>query len=520
MSLDAALNLQPGHLECLCGRARGALRLGRYETLANAAERILALAPDHADALHYLAAARLELGAPQLALDCLERALALAPESPDLLQDKALALSRLFRRDEALVCLERSVQLRPPAEQDLHRLGLLVELGRDEDVVAHAGRLLERYPARQELLVTLGWAKFWLGQAPAGLAMLEHAVAIAEPDDGGVRLHAAQAHLLVGDFERGWERNEARFLGQRPAVMPRHVARRWNGVEPLQGKTLVVLGEQGFGDTIQFCRYVPMLVSRGARVLLEAPLPLHPLLAALGPGVTLLAPGEATHADLQCPIMSLAQSFETRLDTIPATVPYLSVPDERRRLWVERLGASTRLRVGLACTGNARHNADRRRSIPFAELQDLLALDCEFHLLQTDLREQDAAHLMESRVINHRARITDLADTAALIGCMDLVICVDTAIAHLAGALAMPFWLLLAKPSDWRWLLHRQDNPWYPTARLFRMQQRGNWGPVLETVRGELALQIAHQEIAHRDAGPRTINSNTPGTATPATGHP
>jgi tetratricopeptide (TPR) repeat protein len=515
LALDLALGLRPGHLECLGGRARCALHLGRYEVLADAADRILNLAPDRTDALHWRAAAHLEMGAPQRALQCLEQALLRVPDSPDLLQDKALALSRLFRRDEALVCLERSVQLRPPVEQDLHRLALLVELGRDADVVVHAGRLLERFPARQELLITLGWAQFWLGNTRAGVATLEQAVDFADPNDGSVRLHAAHAHLLLGDLARGWERNEARFLGGRPAVAPRQVAPRWQGSEPLRDRTIAVLAEQGLGDALQFCRYVPLLTALGARVLLEAPVALHGVLASLGPGVTLLAPGAATRADRQCPLMSLPQAFDTRIDTIPSAVPYLSVPADRSRIWSERLGAATRLRVGLACTGNARHNADRRRSLPYAELRDLLALDCEFHLLQLELRAQDAAQLADTGVVDHRAHIRDLADTAALIGCMDLVICVDTAIAHLAGALGRPLWLLLAKPSDWRWLLGRDDSPWYPSARLFRMQERGNWAPVVDAVRTELALRSARHAAAVR-AGTRA----EPALAAAAGGHP
>jgi hypothetical protein len=326
-----------------------------------------------------------------------------------------------------------------------------------------------------------------LGQAQTGLDTLERAVARADSDDGSVRMHAAHAHLLLGSFARGWELNESRFLGAKPAVAMRQIAPRWRGDETLRGKKIAILAEQGLGDAIHFCRYVPLLTALGADVILEAPAAIRELMQSIDPYVTVVAAGSAARADYQCPLMSLAQSFGTQVSTIPSTVPYLKTPPERSRAWRQRLGTSTRLRVGLACTGNSRHNADRRRSLPYANLGEVMALDCEFHLLQNDLRAQDVPHIERAAVFDHRQEIADLADTAALIDCMDLVICVDTAIAHLTGALGKPLWLLLAKPSDWRWLLHRADSPWYPTARLFRMRERGNWRTVVDAVRAELA---------------------------------
>jgi hypothetical protein len=265
------------------------------------------------------------------------------------------------------------------------------------------------------------------------------------------------------------------------------LAPEWRGASPLVGQRILVYAEQGIGDSLQFCRYVPMLAAAGARVTLEAPAALHELLGSLQTPLTLAAPGETGSADLQCPILSLPYAFSTRADTIPAPIPYLRAPAGRVAEWRHRLGATKRLRVGLTCSGNARHTADRRRSLPLSLIAPWLELDCQFHLLQSELRTADEAFLLESGIQDHRTDVIDLSQTAALTCCMDLVISVDTSVAHLAGALGCPVWLLLSKPSEWRWLLGRDDSPWYPTARLFRMSERGRWTDVIGAVQVALA---------------------------------
>jgi hypothetical protein len=254
--------------------------------------------------------------------------------------------------------------------------------------------------------------------------------------------------------------------------------------------------EQGFGDTIQFCRYAPLVAGRGARVLLEVPPPLEELMASLaGVAQVIAAPDQLPDFDLQCPLLSLPLALRTSLDTVPAQTPYLFAVAAKRSAWRARLPACEGLRVGLVWAGDPRkqlpdaHSIDRMRSIEFDQLAPILRITgCEFYSLQKG--ERAVAQLrngaLRQRVVDCTDDLHDFSDTAALIDNLDLVIAVDTSVAHLAGALGKPFWLLNRYNTCWRWLLDRDDSPWYPTARLFRQDAPGDWTGVIGRVVVEL----------------------------------
>jgi len=252
----------------------------------------------------------------------------------------------------------------------------------------------------------------------------------------------------------------------------------WLGKEPIAGKTILIYQEEGLGDAIQFARYVPMVAAQGARVVLMVADTLVPLLSEL-PGVVRCIPRSVNPAlefDAHCGITSLPLAFATRLGTIPASVPYLPAPDPARvRIWEEWLGPRQKLRVGLVWSGNPGQSDDHNRSMPLRTLLPLLELDAAFVSLQKDPRPGDRELLAQTRIIDLTVHLTDFAETAALVSCLDLVISVCTSTAHLSGALACPTWVLLPHTPDWRWLLDRDDSPWYPTLRLFRQGADGNW---------------------------------------------
>ena len=259
--------------------------------------------------------------------------------------------------------------------------------------------------------------------------------------------------------------------------------------EPIDGKTILIRIDEGLGDSIQFARYVPMVAALGARVILVVAEAAHPLLEKL-PGVSQCLPvtTETLPAfDMHCPMCSLPLAFGTRLDTIPS-VPYLPAPDAARvQAWETRLGPRTKLRVGLVWSGNPKHGNDHNRSIPLLMLAPLLDTDATFVSLQKDPRADDRTLLRErTDILDLTADLTDFVETAALISCLDLVITVDTSVAHLAGALGCPTWILLPFVPDYRWLLDRDDSPWYPTVRLFRQTETREYGSVVERVRREL----------------------------------
>lgn len=278
---------------------------------------------------------------------------------------------------------------------------------------------------------------------------------------------------------------------------PEFTQPKWLGEEAIDGKTILVCTDEGLGDTIQFARYVPMLVARGARVILLVSDPLVSLLSGLA-GVSQCFPLSAFPAlpafDLHCPMSSLPLAFRTRLDTIPSAISYLPLPaNDRIQAWDDRLGTRHKLRVGLVWSGNPKHKNDHNRSIPFQRFLRLFdGIDATFVSLQKEPRPDDKAALSErADIIDLTADITGFSDTAALVSCLDLVITVDTSVAHLAGALGLRTWILLPYTPDWRWLLDRDDSPWYPTVRLFRQSKTREYDDVLDQVRAELQLLIA-----------------------------
>jgi hypothetical protein len=277
---------------------------------------------------------------------------------------------------------------------------------------------------------------------------------------------------------------------------PHFTQPKWCGTQDVDGRTVLLYAEEGNGDTIQFVRYAPDLAARGARVILAVQDALQPLLTGL-PGVSLCVPRSSPLPpfDLHCPICSLPFAFGTRLETIPSVTPYLPPPAQARlqsweRRLRERLGHERTCRVGLVWSGNPNHGNDRNRSVPLRTLLRLLDLDAAFVSLQKDARPEDQAILEQEGILDLTAGLSDFAETAALVSCLDVVITVDTSIAHLAGALARPVWIMLPYSPDFRWLLDRDDSPWYPTARLFRQAASRDWNEVIERVRNELVPRV------------------------------
>jgi hypothetical protein len=362
----------------------------------------------------------------------------------------------------------------------------------------HAARSLSAStrlePSRAEAFNDLAAALFVLGRDAEALTCLRRALDL-RPDLAEAQETDAIWLLRYGRFREGWQKYEARYRTQANQNLQRSFAQpRWQG-EPLLGRTILLHAEQGLGDALQFVRYAPLVAARGGSVILELYAEVAPLVMQM-PGIAqVVSSGSALPAfDLHCSLLSLPLVFGTDLDSIPATVPYLAVPEDRIRRWRARLGPRRALRVGIAWSGNPVHRDDARRSIPFDTFSALLTdrPEVEFHVVQTQMRDADRAALMRwPHVRDPAGRLLDFADTGALVSLMDVVITVDTSVAHLAGALDRPVWLLLANLADWRWLLQRDDSPWYPSFWLFRQSQRGDWASVLTTVAGQLQEILA-----------------------------
>jgi tetratricopeptide (TPR) repeat protein len=332
-----------------------------------------------------------------------------------------------------------------------------------------------------------------LKRAEEALESFDRALAL-KPDLAEAHWNKALLLLELGDFARGLPEYEWRWRRE-SELKPRDFTQpAWRG-EELGGRTILLHSEQGFGDSIQLLRYVPMVAAKGGRVVLEIPDSLMPLVGRRDGVVAMVKPGAPLPPfDLHCPLMSLPLAFGTTLATVPAQVPYLQVPVERAADWRDRLPGTGRPRVGLVWSGKPTHKNDHNRSIALHRLAPLLSLSgIDFVSLQREYREADMAALAASRNLRRLdAALADFADTAAVVEAVDLVITVDTAVAHLAGALGKPVWILVSSIQDWRWLLQREDSPWYPTARLFRQPEIGDWDSVI----GRLARELA--AFAHR----------------------
>jgi Flp pilus assembly protein TadD len=461
------------------------LELGRPEAAAAEYRAALAIRPSDAS-LHYnLGNALLLAGRPAEAEPCYRAAHALRPDHLGVLNNLGNALRDLARHAEAAECYRALLRLWPDCAGAHNNLGsaLLAE-GEAEAAAGCFAEAVRLQPDYAEACNNLGGTLLALDRADAALPWFRRAVAL-DAGQAQARFGESLALLALGAYREGWAAYESRWLDPRfSAEEPDFTAPRWHG-EALAGRTLLLHAEQGLGDTLQFARYVPLARQRGGRVVLEAPPSLLPLLDGLADAI-IPCGGPRPPFDLHCPLLSLPLAFGTDLATVPATVPYLAVDGARLAAWRALLGARRRPRIGLAFSGSPEHPEDAARSVPAALLAPLLAIDAmEFHVVQTDIRAADAPHLPSGARV-HAERLKDFADTAALISLLDLVISVDTSVAHLAGALARPVWVLLPRGADFRWLRHRDDSPWYPTARLFRQDDTGRWEPVLARVAARL----------------------------------
>ena len=446
-SYDRALKFKPDYAEVHANRGNALLRLGRRDEALACYDRAIAFKPGYFAALYNRGNALLALDRPAEALTAYDAALALVPNHPDAVNNRGNALFKLGRTPEALAAYDTALALDSGPADPANNMGnALNALGRPAEALAAFDKALSR-----------------------------------EPEFASSHYNASMARLMLGDFKAGWAQYEWRWqVAQFHCQQRNFTAPLWLGKEPLAGKTILLHGEQGFGDTIQFVRYAPMVAALGATVMLEVPPPLAPLMQGM-PGVAqVIAGGETLPAfDFQCPLMSLPHAFDTELATVPARVPYLSAPAARMAKFADALAPLNAPRVGLVWSGRPTHLNDRNRSLALAQLAPLFAAQASFVSLQRDIRPEDETALTQFPLLHFGEQLSDFADTAAVIAQLDLVISVDTSVAHLAGALGKPVWILLPHAVDFRWMLERTDSPWYPTARLLRQPSPGDWASVM-----------------------------------------
>jgi len=502
---------------------------GKYAEAHECFERVLKKDPRHPLALLHNGNALLKLKQPQRAIPCLlqaakarpaahephlalgtahianaqpadaaasfRTAASLRPQCAEAWSHLGHALGAARRFDEAEAVLRHALTLPTYRPETLNHLGLVATgRGRLDEAVEYFLESIRCRPKFFQAWSNLGNALRAQNQLDEALVAYRHSLAI-EPNNAIVKFNIAIVLLLQGQLTKeAWLKYEYRWVTLNCSPHRGFMQPLWRGEEPLAGKSILLYAEQGFGDTIQFIRYAAVLAARGATVHVEVQKGVKTLLQGAAGTASVFAQGEPLpHFDLHCPLLSVPFALDTQLDSIPAEVPYFRAPRALAETWSQRLAPSGKFRVGLVWRGNPKHANDANRSVPFETFRPVLEVKgCEFVCLQLGLNETEApAFAGQPNRSNPVAQVADFAETAAIIEQLDLVIAVDTSVAHLAGGLGKPVWLLLPFSPDWRWLLGRDDSPWYPGMRLFRQPAIGDWTSVVANITQNLVTELS-----------------------------
>jgi len=531
-SYDRAIALKADYTECFNSRGLALRELKRPAEALAAYDKAIALRPEFAEAHLNRGLALQDLQRPTEALAAYDKAITLNSYLPEAHYGRGCVLEQLSRPAEALAAYEKAIALRPVfAEAHTGRGNILQAMRRLEEALASHDQAITLKPDFAEAHNNRSIALTYMMRLTEALASCEKAIAltpnyaeahnnrgnilqdlkcfeealaayekaIALKHDYAVAYNnRAYLLLLMGRLDEGWREHEWRKKKRdEPIASKTYDQPLWLGEENIEGKIIFVWWEQGFGDTIQFCRYAKLLEARGSRVVISVQQPLLALVNSISPTIKVLE-HDATEFDYHCPLMSLPLAFRTSLNSIPSEPRYLAADAELRLAWENRLLPKTKPRIGAVWSGSASHGI-YNRSMPLETFMALLHPGADWICLQKEINDNDVAILrQDDRLTFFGDDLRDFSDTAAVVDLLDLVITIDTSTAHLAGALGKPVWLLLPYNADWRWLLDRNDSPWYPSIRLFRQREIGNWKHVVDDVKTELRTLLAKDQILTR----------------------
>ncbi len=468
------------------------LGAGQLAEAAQVYRDLIRANPSVTEAWYLLGAiAQLE-GKPADSLGFYQQALRLAPYHVEAKNNLGVALQELGRTDEAEACLRDAIRLRPDFADAHSNLGnALQDRGLLDEAIACYRQAIRLKRDFLDAHNNLGNALRAQRRSAEAMECYDEALRI-RPDHAQVHLSRALLRLQMGDFEPGWAEYEWRLKCKEYAI-PSYPRPMWDG-SPLNGQKILIYGDHGLGDTLQFIRYAPLVRDRGGRVVVTVRKPLARVLASC-PGVEMVIPEGDLLPDfaVYIPAMSLPRIFGTTLATVPAQIPYLAADGALVERWSDEIGRENGFRVGIAWQGNPAYTRDRQRSFALTQFEPLSQLEgVRLYSLQKDFRaEQIVEAANRFAVTDLGSRFTDFLDTAAAMRNLDLIVAADTSIVHLAGALESPVWVALPFESDWRWLLSRDDSPWYPTMRLFRQSRPGDWGDVFKRISDELAGRLS-----------------------------
>jgi len=499
---DRILDINPDYVDAIFLSGSLKLQQGNLDTAENLLEKAKALVPGHAGVYNNLGTVFREQGRHDAAIESYNKAITLKPDNAEAYNNRGIVFQEQGMFDEALANYKKSIEFKP-AHYVYSNLGcVLMEKGEYREAIESCKRAIASKPDYAEAHINLGNVLQELGRHDEAILCYDKSVELA-PDNVKAHINRAIERLLLEDFERGWPEYEWR-LRKEDYVFNHFHQPRWDG-SALNGRTILVNTERGFGDSIHFARYLPKLKESGGYVIFECQQTLSRLMRGCS-GIDEIVVKHTKSSmpnvvfDVYVPLMSLPGIFSTTLDNIPAEAPYISVDSELTESWRKRLYRNDDFKVGIVWKGNFNNISGRRRSCSLADFAPLAGIPgLVFYSLQKGQEAMEANNPPTGmNIINLDSGLKDFADTAAVIANMDLVISIDTAVVHLAGAMGKPVWTLLHFTPDWRWFLQRDDSPWYPGMSLFRQTQPNDWSGVFEQVKeslSNLGIRIAKKNL-------------------------
>ena len=492
---DKVISTQPDFAEAYSNRGNAFYELKQYETAIVCYDNAISLRPNYAEAYFNRGNSLHGLKQYEATMVDYDRAISIRPNYAELYFNRGNVLYELKQYEAAIFCYDKAISIRPDYfDAYCNRSNVLKDLKEYETAITGYKKVICLKPNFPIAYYNLGTIQGELHQFEAAIASFDQAIEL-KPDYAEAHWNLALLHLLLGNFKDGWQEYEWRWyiVDYNETIRARFSMQAlWLGIESLQNKTILLYAEQGLGDVIQFCRYTPLVAALGAKVILEVPTSLINLLSDLDGVSQIIAYGdELPEFDFQCPLLSLPLAFKTELHSIPPVSQYITSDREKVTKWQTKLGKKIKPRVGIVWSGSIVHQNDHNRSLTLSQLIPHLHYKMEYVCLQKELRDIDKELLAQHIEIKYFGdALEDFTDTAAICELMDVVISVDTSVAHISGALSKPTWVLLPYSPDWRWLLDRDDSPWYPSVKLYRQKEIGNWDSVLENIKGDLEKHL------------------------------
>jgi tetratricopeptide (TPR) repeat protein len=496
---EYAIKLNPRHAEAYYNRGVVLKELNRYHDAVDSYTNAFSLKNDYVDAYNNCGNVLITLKRFEEALICFQKAIAINPNYSFAYNGQGNVLMELKKFDEALISYEKAIALNSLSPFPHNGMSnVLQELKRFDDAIVGYEKAMALVPDSAGPYVNRGLAMLGKGNFDEALQNYDRAIEL-NPDMADPHWNKALLKILKGEYEEGWQLYEyRRYKQDLKGSYPIYEQPLWLGQESVTDKILYIYPEQGLGDFIQFCRYGPLVEKLGAKVILKVPDALYTMIKTMGLNAKIVRNDEKVEEfDFHCPIMSLPLAFKTTVETIPNKIPYFFSDQLKKNYWQRKFAHVTNsLKVGLVWSGSKDHKKDHDRSLRLEQLTPILDLPVTFYSLQKEVREQDKITLSKlNHIQQYHEELNDFSDTAAMVDCLDLVISVDTSVAHLAGAMGKNVWILISYLPDYRWMLDREDTPWYPTARLFRQANVGDWDNAILNIRNALEELIKSKAL-------------------------